>query len=139
MNLTIKARLTLLIGLLIASIAIVGGLGIRGMTAMDRATKTIYEDRMIPVQQLARIDELMRDAIIELNQVSLTHEGSADPATARTNRRPYLEGVQDNLDTMERVWESYMASYLTPREATLAQRYADQRGGRADHRHDGGR
>ncbi|GEK45815.1 methyl-accepting chemotaxis protein [Bisbaumannia pacifica] len=128
MNLTIKARLTLLIGLLIASIAIVGGLGIRGMTAMDRATKTIYEDRMIPVQQLARIDELMRDAIIELNQVSLTHEGSADPATARANRRPYLEGVQDNLDTMERVWESYMASYLTPREATLAQRYADQRG-----------
>lgn len=127
MSLTIKARLILLIAFLIALIAVVGGFGIRGMTAMDGAIETIYEDRLVPVQQLTRIDELMRDSIIELNQISLTHEiTSGEPANS-ANRQSYLDTVAANTETMEQLWSAYMATFLTPREAELAERYTNQR------------
>ncbi|MBZ0332261.1 MCP four helix bundle domain-containing protein [Halomonas sp. ANAO-440] len=127
MNLTIKARLTVLITLLVALIAIVGSLGIRGMTALSSAIDTIYEDRLVPVQQLTRIDELMRDTIIELNQISLTNDHAGGEAASQTNRQPYLDAVGANIAAMEQVWTTYMATFLTPREAELAERYADQR------------
>ncbi|UXZ53633.1 methyl-accepting chemotaxis protein [Halomonas sp. 7T] len=127
MSLTIKARLILLIALLIALIAVVGGFGIRGMTAMDGAIETIYEDRLVPVQQLTRIDELMRDSIIELNQISLTHEAASGEPTHSANRQSHLDTVAANTETMEQLWSAYMATFLTPQEAELAERYSNQR------------
>lgn len=127
MSLTIKARLILLIAFLLVLIAVVGGLGIRGMTAMDNALESIYEDRLVPVQQLTRIDELMRDSIIELNQISLTHAPTLGEATSRANRQPYLDSVANNVEVIDRLWTSYMATFLTPREAELAERYTNQR------------
>ncbi|WP_444999697.1 methyl-accepting chemotaxis protein [Halomonas mongoliensis] len=127
MNLTIKARLTLLIALLVTLITVVGSLGIRGMSAMDSAIDTIYEDRLIPVQQLTRIDELMRDTIIELTQISLTHDHVGGEAAGQAGRASYLETAGENIEAMEAVWSTYMTTYLTPEEAALAERYADQR------------
>ncbi|MBR2513812.1 MAG: MCP four helix bundle domain-containing protein [Halomonas sp.] len=127
MSLTIKARLILLIAFLIALIAVVGSLGIRGMTAMDGAIESIYEDRLVPVQQLTRIDELMRDSIIELNQISLTHAPTLGDAANQANRQPYLDSVAANVETIDRLWSTYMTTFLTPREAELAERYTNQR------------
>lgn len=127
MSLTIKARLILLIAFLIALIAFVGGLGIRGMNAMNTAIDSIYEDRLVPVKELNQIDELMSNSVIELNQISLTHKVTMGEPTSRANRQPHLDTVAANMETIEQLWSSYMATALTPCEAELAERYTSQR------------
>ncbi|WP_445158487.1 methyl-accepting chemotaxis protein [Halomonas sp. E14] len=131
MTLTIKARLFVLLAVLLAMLTGVGTLAIVGMSRMEAAIDTIYEDRLIPTRQLSQIDQLMRDNIIQLGLLA-----NFDPVLAGTGTRQddglaetaaLLQVIQDNAAEITELWAVYMATTLTAEEAMLAERFIGQR------------
>src|SRR5690606_7985907 len=62
-KLTIKAKLSFVIGVMSLLIGIIGLLGMKGMLDMERGLQTIYSDQLLPSQQIGTINDLMRGDI----------------------------------------------------------------------------
>ncbi|MEW6590600.1 MAG: methyl-accepting chemotaxis protein, partial [Pseudomonadota bacterium] len=118
-RLTIKTRLTALLGFMAVLLLVIGVIGISGMSKTEGGLKTVYEDRTIPLGQVARIEALLlqnrlaiEDAIIEA-----TPEAAAKDADI----------VERNIAEINRIWDTYMATFLTPEEKALADKFAADR------------
>ena len=67
----ISTRLLLLVGLMSALLIGVGGLGLYGISASNAALQTVYEDRVVPLGQLADIQRMMVTNGAELTAAAL--------------------------------------------------------------------
>lgn len=116
-NLTIKSRLIFLLSFLVAFLLGVQMLGLFGMSSAIDGLKTVYQDRVIPLKQVGRIESLLLH-----NRVALT-------ATLLTPTREVIEKnttiIEKNIDEMTRAWVTYTTTYLTPEENRLAADFAD--------------
>ena len=111
-QMTVARRLTLAFGLLMLLTLIVAGLGAWGMRQGQLALHTVYEDRAVPLEQLGAINYLMtRNRVLVMDA---TMEASPDVVQKR------LKEFEDNIKAMQRDWEAYAATAMTPDEATLA-------------------
>lgn len=126
-TITVKARLIFVISFLSLLLIGLGVLGLSGMRAANQGMETIMEDRLIPSHQLADIEYLMQRNIIEL-QLAGMHDPRLDehvlhdhPVELHTDR------VRENIDRITVIWEEYMQTYLTEREAQLADEFAKLR------------
>ncbi|RZT09730.1 methyl-accepting chemotaxis sensory transducer with TarH sensor [Duganella sp. CF402] len=107
-NTSIKSRLIFVIGLLSLLMTAIGAISLFRLDAANATLKTVYDDRLIPVGQLDRV-------VRGLQNVQLNLQGGlqeADPAEARRQ-----------LAAADKAWQEYMATYLTPEETVLAQRF----------------
>ncbi len=95
--------------LLTLAIAVAGGWS---LGRVHDGLKTVYEDRTVPMGQLAEIDHLLLDSR-SLVLEALAH---ADPALSQSNDTQ----VQRHLARIDEVWKAYMATYLTEEEKVLA-------------------
>jgi len=111
-NLKISTRLTLLIGVLASLLMLVGSIGLYGVSQSNAALQTVYLDRTIPIGQLAEINYQGLRNRYEIAAALL------DPSDQRLKQS--IETVESNMVSMNKVWASYMASYLTPEEQRLA-------------------
>jgi len=59
-NLTIKTRLIYLIAFLSIVLAVIGFIGLRGMSTSQEGLRTVYEDRLIAAVRLAEVNFLQR-------------------------------------------------------------------------------
>jgi methyl-accepting chemotaxis protein-1 (serine sensor receptor) len=116
-NLKISTQLTLLAGTLSALLLAIGVLGLWGMTQANAALKTVYEDRIVPLDQLGSINALQLNNRLALSSALLQVQPAAE-AVAQ---------VEANMAKLSQLWEAYMATYLTPEEVKLAQATADAR------------
>ncbi|XKE45503.1 methyl-accepting chemotaxis protein [Halomonas organivorans] len=124
MQMSIKQRIILMTVALIVLSVVVGIVGTRGIEVMDEAIETIYADRLVPSQQLGNVDVLVRDNIFTATAFAADGlSGNTDAAS----RERMLEEVAANQEAEDAIWAAYMATHLTPREAELAERYAEQR------------
>ncbi len=98
-------------------IALVGGAGIFVTGSVKESLRTVYEDRTIPAGQLADIEKSYYDIFLELYAVSST----------KKNVGEVTKIVEENLQTADKIWTEYMATYLTPEEVILAKDYAEKR------------
>ena len=57
-NLTIKARLVGVLGFLALLLVVLGVLGLSGMSRTNDGLRTVYEDRTVPMKDLAEIDAI---------------------------------------------------------------------------------
>ena len=74
-NMTIKGRLTILLGFLSLMLVAIGGLGIYGMNQNNHGLLNVYEERTVPTSELADIRTLiMRNRMLALDAIN-------DPAT----------------------------------------------------------
>ena len=119
-HLSIKARLTTLLAFLAVLLAVVGAIGIVGMNATESGLKTVYEDRTVPLGQLADIQSRLLQ-----NRIAIT-AAAADPRPEFIAEQTRL--VENNIAEITRIWEAYMATYLTPEEKALAEKFAVDRG-----------
>jgi methyl-accepting chemotaxis protein len=112
---TLKARLQLAIGFLLLLAIGIGALGLYGMHQSNEGLKTVYEDRTVALEQITRIERLLlRD------RVSLA---SAVRNPAPENVKREVEQVEKNDAEINKVWAEYMATYLTPEEKVLADKF----------------
>ncbi|EGI78110.1 methyl-accepting chemotaxis protein [Hylemonella gracilis] len=119
-NFKISTRLLILLAVLSALLALIGALGLYGLNRTSDGLRTVYEDRTVPVFQLARIDALMqRNRTLVLMTVM-----SRDADSVRTNS----ESIESNIATITKSWQQYMATMLTEEESQVAKRFAEVRG-----------
>ena len=117
-HLTIKIRLVFLTVLLSAVAIVVGVVGLVNGSATSAALGTVYNDRVVPLDQLTHILSLM-----QLNQNALSSAAlAADP-----DNGPVIADVEARIREISGLWERYMATYLTPEEKALAQTFIDSR------------
>jgi len=129
-KLNIGMRLYGLIGISLLVAIALGALGVIGLGQTQASLKTVYEDRVLPVKDLAMINELMIDS----RNLVLTTINEAETITTGTqvNRTMKAEaaaeaaaGIGKNNETIASLWKGYMATYLTPEEKILAAKFAE--------------
>jgi diguanylate cyclase (GGDEF)-like protein len=134
LNVNIGVRLLMLMGLAASVALLLAAAGIGGLAASKESLRSVYEDRMIPVQKLAEIADLML-----ANRVLLQASLSAVSLGADTGQHATLvldrevasmaaHDIEKNIDAINSLWLGYSASPLTPAERTLANRFAKSRG-----------
>lgn len=118
-NLTIKSRLIFILSFLVVFLLGIEMLGLFGMSNAIQGLKTVYHDRAIPLKQVADIESLLL-----LNRIAIT---SALMMPTPEIIESKTAAVEKDIEEMTRLWQAYMASYLTPEEKTLAATFAENR------------
>jgi methyl-accepting chemotaxis protein-1 (serine sensor receptor) len=111
-NSSIKSRLIFVIALLSVLMTAIGVSGMTRLHAANNSLKTVYDDRLIPVGQLDRV-------VRGLLNVQLNLQGGGQEVNPTEARR--------QLAIAGAAWQEYMATYLTPEETVLAQRFVSAR------------
>ena len=124
-NMKIGARLFTLVGLLSLLLIAIGVLGLRGIKATDDSLEAIYNERLMPATLLAKIDGLRGENIRELLLARL-HDPKFPESRVHEADHPitrHTDVVGANRPKIDKLWEEFMASHLTPEEMKLAENF----------------
>jgi methyl-accepting chemotaxis protein len=114
-NLTIKFRLIFVVCFLCLISVIIGAVGLVNQGATNASVKTLYEDRVVALGQLETVL-----ALIQQNQITIATALNGAPQQFNTAANE----VTVRIAKVSAVWKDYMATYLTPEEKILADRFA---------------
>lgn len=134
LHVSIGARLLALMALAASVAILMAFAGVNGLSASKDSLRSVYEDRMVPVTQLAEIGSLMLSNRLllqgALSEVSITAQpgqpallaldGDAAVAAARA--------MEANIRTINNLWERYSAAPHSEAERSLANQFAQSRG-----------
>ena len=117
-NLTIKMRLVFVIGFLALLLVASGLLGLAGLRSTNESMRSLYEDRLIALTQLAEIS-----SAIDIGRYGISSAivGDSSELDAR------MDQVEKTVKDSDKVWNDYLATYLTPEEKALVDRFGPQR------------
>ena len=118
-QLKISTRLSLLVGVLSLLLVAIGSLGLWGMRNTEERLKTVYEDRAVPLGQIAEIQRRQLS-----NQMAIAY-ALIEPTPDRIARS--VADVESHIGAIGKVWDAYMATKLTPLEEKLAKQFTDSR------------
>ncbi|HLO75551.1 MAG TPA: methyl-accepting chemotaxis protein [Magnetospirillum sp.] len=120
----VTGRLTLLFGGLILLMTLVGIMGLAGMRDTNEALRSAIEDRTVPAGQIGDIVDRMRDNLQQTTLLVIDlRDGTDDKIIAGRIKR-----VEDNIAQITDIWQQFSTKQMTPEEAQLAARFAEQRG-----------
>jgi methyl-accepting chemotaxis protein len=126
-NVTIKARLIGVLGLLSIMLLLIGLQGIFAMKRTNEGLATVYNDRLLPMGQLSSINQLMQESMRQLHLASM-HDVRIEESKLHDHPIAlHLDRVHQNIATITNTWKEYMATYLTPEETRLASAFAEKR------------
>ena len=118
-HLKISTRLTILTGMLCMLLAAIGILGLWGTFQSNESLKSVYEDRTIPLGQLGDVQHHQLLSQIAIEQALL------DPSPEHLAN--VTGEVEKNSAEISKDWAAYIATFLTPQEKELAQRFTAAR------------
>ena len=118
-NFTIRSRLILILSVLVVFLLGIEMLGLFGMSNAIDGLKTVYHNRAIPLKQVAEIESLLLR-----NRIAIT--AALMMPTPETIRKKTAVVDQD-IETMTRIWQAYMTTYLGAEEKELAAQFAQDR------------
>jgi methyl-accepting chemotaxis protein len=107
---SIKARLTALIAILLALMAISGGLALYWTRSVNASLATVYNDRVVPLKQLKAIADSYGVKVVDA--ANKAGNGTLPPEQA-------LGLIKEAQDTIRQQWADYKATFLVEREAEL--------------------
>jgi methyl-accepting chemotaxis protein len=113
-NLTIKARLTLVVILMSILAITLGMVGLNGMKKANYGLKTVYEDRAVPLADLAEINSYILHA-----RTGIVTSFSFPEEMANQHK-----GVEKDITNTSILWNKYRSTFLTPEEKILADKFA---------------
>jgi methyl-accepting chemotaxis protein len=126
-NLSIGKRIFILMiaaGTLLLAIA---GIGWRNEDNSVAALKSIFEDRVVPLRDLAKIGELLGDNTTEL-LLAIQHDPSGQLAAAHNHGVDvHMANFSKRRTEITALWDKYMATHLTEEEKHLAADFAAKR------------
>jgi PAS domain S-box-containing protein len=117
---TLNARLVTLVAVLGLFLMALGATGLLATRDSNSRLKSIYEDRAVPLSQLFEINDRMRDNTVLLFEAAAN--GRAGKPVGDVAGR-----VSANLESVGKVWASYLATYLTPEEKGIAESFTPKR------------
>jgi PAS domain S-box-containing protein len=101
--------------MLCLTIALLGNIGIYFNNISNEGLGSVYKDRVLPLGQLDDISRMMHENVITLNELS------------DKNSREGIASINNNIAAIGKIWDEYTATYLTPEEKILADRYIAER------------
>ncbi len=118
-HLKISTRLIMLIGVLSGLLIAIGAIGLFGTDRSNAALKTVYEDRTVPMGQIAEIQRLLLlNRLAIANGVAFTKPDEISKSMAE---------VEANAAIISEVWAAFMATELKPEEAKIAKAFDENR------------
>ncbi|HZW12221.1 MAG TPA: methyl-accepting chemotaxis protein, partial [Noviherbaspirillum sp.] len=117
-NLTIKSRLVFVISFLSLLLIGSGIIGISSLSSANNSLKSIYEERLLPIERLNTILQLMAE-----NRMVVAESMNGDPSVV--NKR--MDEVDRRAAEITRIWNEYMAMPHTPEEKALAEKAVESR------------
>lgn len=108
----VATSLVVLAGSLAMAMVLIGAVGLHGIHASNASLKTVYEDRTVPAADLGEIESLVQASELLIVTALLRHDPLAVKAA--------IPRVEANQLKVIKLWNGYMATYLTPEEAELA-------------------
>lgn len=127
--LTVGQRLAGIVGLAVLVAVMLVGLGIYGLSASKDSLKTVYEDRMLALDGLAKINVDMLKNRTHLNEAlaeSQFASGDNKESVLALNPTGALEEakyIEGKIEAINKLWAAYMSTYLTPEERVLADKF----------------
>lgn len=118
-NLTIRSRLVFILSVLVAFLLGIQLLGLFGMSNAIGGLETVYHDRAIPLKQVGYIESLLLQNRLAITSALLM------PTPEIIEGKTALVGK--NIERIDRTWERYMLTHLTPDERKLALKFASDR------------
>ena len=118
-NISIKGRLTFMIGIMSAALLIVGGAGLFGMSKTSDGLNSVYAERAVPMGQIAEIQQRLLTNRLRI-AVSLV---TPTPEAIRQN----TEVIEQNIEEIGNTWKTYTARTLPEEEQRVAERFAEDR------------
>lgn len=114
--------------LVVTLMMITGGiLGITGLRLSNAALQSLYQQEMVPVQTIGRINFLMADnraqVALALHHNPLTHADTQFDHTLAS----HLELLVKNKEEIDRLWSGYVGQISAAPENELAQAYWEAR------------
>ena len=118
-TLTIKSRF--IINFLLVAVTITGivSASLFGMSKAGDSLKTVFQDRIIALDQLGDIESL----ILQNRIAIMTSLVTSTPDEISIN----IASLEMNATKIDKLWAAYMATYLTSEEKILAAQFADDR------------
>jgi len=126
-NLTIKTRLITVISFLSVLLVVIGSYGLWGMSRSNEGLRTVYLDRAIPLGQIAEISDLMAENIRQLHLASMHDPRMEESKLHDHPLAKHTDEVEKNIAEIGKIWEVYVASYMTPEEKKIADEYVAAR------------
>ena len=113
-NFTVKSRLFLLVTLMSVIMLALTGLNLHALKQTNQSLHTVYLDRTVPLADLAEIKTQamhIRTAIV--TSIAFPHE-----------MIDQLNKVEQDVNEINKLWNAYLLTYLTPDEKILADKFA---------------
>jgi methyl-accepting chemotaxis protein-1 (serine sensor receptor) len=98
---------------------VIGAIGLTGIVKSNDALRTVYEDRTIPMGQLGDVQHQ-----VLLNRLAIANS-VLDPTPENLAKNIAIVGT--NLVTIQKTWDAYVATTLTPEEAVVAKKFQEDR------------
>ncbi|TFW27357.1 HAMP domain-containing protein [Massilia arenosa] len=117
-NLTIRARLILVLLFLSAELIVGALLGLGGLGQASASMEDMYANRVVCLQQL---DQIMR--LLNQNRYQVLAGALSDPAEIPAR----VADVEANIATIGEIWKAFTATALTDEEKHLADQFAAHR------------
>ncbi|WP_395015473.1 methyl-accepting chemotaxis protein [Dongia sp.] len=111
-NTRILVRLAAMVAVMLMLMTAVAVIGIRGMGGVQEGLRTVYADRVVPLEQISNIQgDYFKVRIAVMDAV-----GARDVAVIQKDVADVAEKVQH----AQAEWKAYLSTYLTPEEKVLA-------------------
>ncbi len=138
MNFIKKLKVTQRMLAIIAVAALVAitqaSIGLYELNTVESSLKTVYEDRMVPLEDLNKISLDMLKNRTHLNaaleDVHIAIGADKKPALSMNaqNSSKEAEYIEGKIEEISTIWTKYLATYLIPEEKILADKFAASRG-----------
>ncbi len=134
LDVNIGVRLFALMALAASVSLLLAAAGIVGLAASKESLRSVYEDRMLPLQQLADIARLMliNRTLLQtaLSDIRIhTHStGTPELTLNQELARSTAHAIEDNIATIDTQWQQYAAYPHPPEHLELANRFTLSRG-----------
>ncbi len=99
-SLSIKAKMLAVFALIAFAMAVVAMIAIRGVSLLNDDLSELYQERLVPVSQLARINDLMH---VSIEQLTIAVIARPSPQ----NVQKYTDRVETNLAEIESLVKEY--------------------------------
>ncbi len=112
-NITVKTRLFLLVALMLGIMLGLTGINLHALSQTNQSLHTVYLDRTIPLGDLAEIK------VLALHSRTALVTSIAFPKEMLDQ----LKKVEQDVIDIEKLWNGYILTYLTPEEKILVDKF----------------
>ena len=110
-SLSIKAKMLAVFALITLALAVVAVIAIRGVSLLNDDLSELYQERLVPVSQLARINDLMH---VSIEQLTIAVIARPSPQ----NVQKYIERVETNLAEIDNLVKDYARHVVSDEDNT---------------------